>query len=77
MEPMRSREDGEMTRAYAKLYTRLEAVGIKLKINIMDNEASHAVKAWLTKRKTVYQICAPGGVEAIEQIEPSVISKRA
>ena len=49
-----------MTRAYTKLYARLEAVGIKPRINIMDNEASQAVKKWLKKENTEYQTVAPG-----------------
>ena len=55
MEPMQSRDDGEMTRAYTTLYAPLEAVGINPKINIIDNEASRAIKTWLTKANTAYQ----------------------
>ena len=54
IEPMRSRDNGEMTRVYTALYARLEAVGIKPKINIMDDEASRAIKTWLTKENTAY-----------------------
>ena len=60
MESMQSRDDSKMTRAYTKLYARLEVVGIKPKINIMDNEASRAIKTWLTKKNTTYQTVAPG-----------------
>ena len=60
METMRSRDDREMTRAYTTLYARLEAVGIKPKMNIMDNEASRAIKTWITKKNTAYQTVAPG-----------------
>ena len=49
-----------MTRVYTTLYAQLEAVGIKPKMNIMDNEASRAIKTWLTKENTAYQTVAPG-----------------
>ena len=60
MEPMQSLDDGEMTRAYTTLYARLEAVGIKPKINIMNNEAFRAIWTWLTKENTAYQTVALG-----------------
>ena len=60
MELMQSRDDSKMTRAYTKLYARLEAVGIKPKINMMNNEASRAIKTWLAEENTAYQTVAPG-----------------
>ena len=60
MEPMQSRDNRKMTKAYTTLYARLEAVGIKPKINIIDNEASTAIKTWLTKGNTEYQTTALG-----------------
>ena len=59
MELMQCHDDGKMTRAYTMLYAQLEAVGIKPKINKMDDEASRATKTWLTKENTAYYTCAP------------------
>ena len=54
---MQNRTDAEMLRVYKKCYEQLERRGIKLqKINVMDNEASEAVKKWLTKKDIKYQL---------------------
>ena len=49
-----------MKRVYEKTYKRLEAVGIKPTINVMDNKASAAVTTWLTNNNIQYQTVAPG-----------------
>ena len=45
-----------MLRVYKKCYEQLERQGIKLQINVTDNEASEAVKQWLTKQEVKYQL---------------------
>ena len=73
MEPMRSRDDRKMTQAYTKLHVRLEAVGIKPKINIMDNEASRAIKKG-SRRKIQSTRLWPRVMEAIKIAELNVLS---
>ncbi len=56
LECMKNRSDAEMTRVYQKCYQKLEQQGIKPKINIMDNEASLAVKTWMLNNNIEYQL---------------------
>ena len=44
VEPMKSRQDDEMTRAYKHLMLRLQRAGIKPKKHVMDNEVSDRMK---------------------------------
>ena len=43
-EPLSSREDTELTRAYHALMLRLKIGGIVLKKHVLDNEVSEAMK---------------------------------
>ena len=46
-EPMKSKNDSEMSRVFKTVYNKLEKRGIKPKFHIMDNEASRTVMSWL------------------------------
>ena len=43
VEPMKSRKDGEMTRAYGALMDRLRRANIVPKKHVLDNEVSEAM----------------------------------
>ena len=46
-EPMKSKNNSEMSRVFKTVYENLEKRGIKPKFHIMDNEASSTVMSWL------------------------------
>ena len=50
-EPMKSKNDSEMSRVFKKVYDKLEKRGIKPKFHIMDNEASSTVMRWMERNK--------------------------
>ena len=59
VEPIKSQRDSDILRAYDVLYDTLETAGHAPKLNIMNNEASTALK-WLSKkRKTLVQLAPP------------------
>ena len=59
VDPMNSRSDADMEKAYNKLYDYLTDRGLKLKFNVMDNEASTAIKKFLTQRDKNFQLVEP------------------
>ena len=44
VEPMKSREDGEMKRAYEHLLLRLKRAGVQPKKHVLDNEVSESME---------------------------------
>jgi hypothetical protein len=56
---MKSRADSEAVRAYAILYKQLTGAGLHPKFQMMDNEASAAVKEFLRKERIEYQLVPP------------------
>ena len=58
-EPMKSRNNTEMIRVFDKIYTKLVSQGITPILNVMDNEASAAVTAWLTTHGVNHQKVPP------------------
>ena len=50
-EPMKIKNDNEMSRVFKTVYEKLEKRGIKPKFHIMDNEASSTVMSWLERNK--------------------------
>ena len=58
-EPMKSKNDSEMSRVFKTVYDKLEKRGIKPKLHIMDNEASRTVMSWLRRNKVYAQKVAP------------------
>ena len=60
MEPMQNKNDNEMLQVYRQVYDKHEKVGIKSKINIMENEASlHACRFITNTLHATYQKVAP------------------
>ena len=61
VEPMRSREDKEMIRAYDKLVQRLKAAGIKPRKHVLDNEVSNNMKEHIKQQhKFKMELVPPG-----------------
>jgi hypothetical protein len=58
-EPMKNCSDSEALRAYASLYQQLTQHGHKPALNIMDNEASAAIKRAITANGARYQLVEP------------------
>jgi hypothetical protein len=58
-EPMKNRSDVEALRAYDLLYTQLSRHGHKPALNIMDNEASKAIKRHIHSTGANYQLVEP------------------
>jgi hypothetical protein len=58
-EPMKARSDDEALRAYAALYKALPARGCNPNLNILDNEASRAIKRAINKSGATYQLVEP------------------
>ena len=61
VEPMKSRKDDEMQRAYRRLMTRLKRAGVKPKKHVMDNEVSESMKNMIRDDyKLSLEIVPPG-----------------
>ena len=58
-ETMNNKSDEEALRVYTKLYDFLAARGYPITLNIMDNEASLAVKQQIIKTGATYQLVEP------------------
>ena len=50
-EPMKSKNNSEMSRVSKTVYENLEKREIKPKFHIMDNEASSTVMSWIERNK--------------------------
>jgi hypothetical protein len=59
VEPMKNRGDAEVLRAYKQLYNILTDHGLQPKLNILDNEASKAIKRAIQKTGTTLQLVKP------------------
>ena len=70
VEPMKSRSDADMEKSYNKLYYYLTDRGWTPKFNVMDNEASTAIKKLLTQRDDTFQLVKPHNhcVNAAERV---------
>lgn len=61
VEPMKSRKDDEMQRAYRKLMTRLKRAGVVPKKHVMDNEVSESMKDMIRDDyKLTLELVPPG-----------------
>ena len=58
-QPMKNRSDIEAMRVYEDMYNYLISCNYKPKLNIMDNEASTAVKRYITNANVNYQLVEP------------------
>ena len=52
MLPMKSREDACMVDAFKQVYAKLESLGHKPKLHILDNECSRAIQNFLEEKGT-------------------------
>jgi len=59
MEPMKSRKEGDMIKAYRSIMKRLKAAGINPNLQILDNEASAKYKEEIKKQVGEYQLVPP------------------
>jgi hypothetical protein len=59
VEPMKSRADAEAVQEYTVLYKQLTDAGLHPKFQMMDNEASTAVKEFLCKNNIKHQLVPP------------------
>ena len=57
--PMKNRSDIEAMRVYEDIYEYIKAPNCKPKLNIMENEASTAVKRYTTNANVNYQLVEP------------------
>ena len=57
--PMRNRSDEQALAAYASIYDYLSARNCKPRLNIMDNEASQAVRRYILSTGATYQLVEP------------------
>ena len=61
VEPIKSRKDAELTRAYRKMMLRLRRAGIITKKHILDNEVSEALKTIIRDEyKMKIELVPPG-----------------
>ena len=58
-EPMKSRSDHEMIRAYEKLHSYLTTRGLKPKLQRLDNEASTKLKNLMRTKQVDFQLAPP------------------
>ena len=58
-EPMSSKSDHKALRAYEKLYTYLQQRGFTVSLNVMNNEASIAVKQQIEHTGASFQLVEP------------------
>ena len=58
-EPLKSRSASEISKAWIKLHDKLATNGTAPGIYIIDNEASHELKAALKKKQLTYQLVPP------------------
>ena len=58
-EPIKNRSQTELLRAYTKLHTLLCSRGFQPQIQLLDNEAPHELKQFLTQQQIDYQLVPP------------------
>ena len=58
-EPMKSKNESEMSRVFKTVYDKLEKRGIKPKFHIMYNKASSTVMSWMERNKVDAHKVAP------------------
>ena len=59
VKPLKSRHDHNTIKAYEEIYTMLTSRGLKPQLHWLDNEASTALKDFITKQQTQYQLTPP------------------
>ena len=82
-EPVKSKNNIEMSRVFKTVYEKLEKRGIKPKFHIMDNEESSTVISWLEQNKIDAQKVSPHNHRAntaermIETVKNQFIARMA
>ena len=59
VKPLKSRHDNDTIKAYEEIYAKLTSQGLKPKLHWLDNEASKALKNFIAKEHTEYQLTPP------------------
>ena len=59
VQPLKSRHDNDTIKAYEEIYAKLTSRGLKPKLHWLDIEASNALKMFITKEQTQYQLTPP------------------
>ena len=59
VKPLKSRHDHDTIKAYEEIYTMLTSRGLKPQLHWLDNKASTALKTFITKEQTQYQLSPP------------------
>ena len=58
--PMKNRTEGEMVRVYQKLIHQMQAAGLGIKKQVLDNECSAAMKECIKHNNIEYELVPPG-----------------
>jgi hypothetical protein len=58
-EPLKSKSEGKMIRAYSKLHEYLSDRGLKLRLQKLDNECPTGLKRFMKKNEVDYQLVPP------------------
>ena len=61
VEPLKSRKDPELTRAYTSMILKLKTAGIVLKKHILDNEVTEVMKNVLKEKYDIEMELVPHG----------------
>ena len=59
VKPLKSRHDHDTIKAYEDIYNMLSRRGLKPRLHWLDNEASKALKNFINKEQTEYQLTPP------------------
>ena len=77
VEPMKSREDKEMIRAYDALVQRLQAAGIKPRKHVLDNEVSNNMKHHIKQHHKFQMELVPPGCHRRNAAEVAIRNFKA
>ena len=77
VEPLTSRKDAELTRAYRALMTRLKRAGIVPKKHVLDNEVSEAMKAVIRDEYQMEMELVPPGCHRRNAAEVAIRNFKA
>ena len=72
VEPLKSRKDPELTRAYRAMMLRLKRAGIIPKKHVLDNEVSEAMKDVIREEYHMEMELVPPGCHRINSAEVAI-----
>jgi hypothetical protein len=58
-EPLKSKSEGKMIRAYSKLHEYISGRGLKLRLQKLDNECPTGLKRFMKQNEADYQLVPP------------------